>query len=120
MPARGRKPTAAMPAPVVQHTQEYALLQQVARPGWLCGSRKTAWKGFEPCEADAPWAQEAGAGTFRRKVVKVECAHKRAGRPSRAVVAADDDRLEEVYRFALIYPCQYTHCPRWAARHESR
>lgn len=120
MPARGRKPTAAMPqqwqpAPA----EDRPLFATVdAPPGWLCGSRKTAWKSFEECTIDDPWAEEAPAGGFRRRVVKVECQHKRkeTKQAARAIVRGEEQHLERVYANALIVPCQYTECPRWIDR----
>lgn len=87
--------------------------------GWLCGSPKTAWKAFEDCTADDLWAEEIGTDKYRRKVVKIECRHKRrsTGQRARAVLRGEDDFLEEAYRFALIVPCQYTECPHWVANH---
>ena len=118
MPARGRRPTAAMPQPVVVAPGPVTS-RPPAPPGWLAGSPKTAWKTFEECGEDDLWAEEIGTGKYRRKVVKIECRHKRrdTGKPARAVVRGEDDHLDEVYRFALIVPCQYTQCPQWVASH---
>ena len=122
MPARGRKPTAAMPAERIAYTEQARPALPTAPPGWLCGSPKTAWKAFEECTAEDPWAEEAGRGVFRRRVVKIECLHKRpdSKQRARAIVRGEEAHLERVYANALIMPCQYTDCPRWAVRQESR
>jgi len=122
VPARGRKPTAAMPALRGEYAAPARPPLPTAPPGWLCGSPKTAWKSFEPCSADDLWAEEAGRGEFRRRVVKVECSHKRpeTKQRARAIVRGEEAHLERVYANALIVPCQYTSCPRWVARQESR
>lgn len=117
MAARGRKPTAAMPTlgtPAPGPSAPAALPQ---RPGWMCGSRVTAWKDFEPCEPGADWCEDVDGRVSRRKVIKIECGHKRGGgKKARALARGTDEYLQEVYMLALLAPCRYTECPTWVAR----
>ena len=89
--------------------------------GWLAGTKRSAWRAFETCGPEDDWVEDDGARIPRRKVIKVECAHKRGtGKPARAIIRGDEDYLAEVYRVAQINPCSYTECPQWVARHPDR
>jgi hypothetical protein len=91
-----------------------------APPGWLISRRRSAWKAFEECAPDADWAEpvEDGVKASRRKVIKIQCDHRRrSGNPARALARGTDERLDSIYATALIMPCQYTKCPNWVAYH---
>lgn len=124
MPTRGRKPTAAMPTfPEPAGPVRANVPPPPPHHGWLISRKPSAWKDFEPCRPEDQWAEPAGEDRFgnklgRRKVIKVQCHHRRGtGGPARAVVRGADALLEEVYRNALIVPCQYTECPYWNSLH---
>lgn len=89
--------------------------------GWLVGSanggaKRTAWKDFERCSEDDQWCED---GVPRRKVVKIECGHRRQDHSkARALVRGEDEFLEQVHQRANINPCSYTECAPWKARQE--
>ena len=88
--------------------------------GWVVSKKRSAWKAFEDCPAGADWSEPVNEGvtTSRRKVVKIQCDHRRGtGSPARALARGTDETLDEIYRTALIVPCQYTQCPHWVHQH---
>lgn len=88
--------------------------------GWIVNKKRSAWKDFEVCPAGADWSEPVAEGekVSRRKVVKIQCDHRRGtGKPARAIVRGLDDILDEVHRIALYAPCQYTQCPQWVHMH---